>query len=90
MVKEVERGMLAFEASGVDGQISRVLLAGGSARVGGLEKILHNLIQKDTKTLSTLTLLRAGKKIEPKSLHSQAPQLALACGLAMWTQDGML
>ncbi len=29
MIKEVERGMLAFEASGVEGQISRVLLAGG-------------------------------------------------------------
>lgn len=90
MIKEIERGMLAFEASGVDGQISRVLLAGGSARVGGLEKILQNRIQMDIKTLSTLTLLRSGKKIEPRSLRSQAPQLALACGLAMWTQDGML
>ncbi len=90
MVKEIERGMLAFEASGVDGQIARVLLAGGSARVGGLTKILEKRIQKDIRTLDALSLLRAGKKIEPNSLHSQAPQLALASGLAMWTQDGML
>ncbi len=90
MVKEIERGMLAFDASGVDGKISRLLLAGGSARVGGLEKILQKRIRIDIKTLNTLTLLRTGKRIEPRSLHSQAPQLALACGLAMWTQDGIL
>jgi type IV pilus assembly protein PilM len=90
MVKEIERGMLAFEASGVDGQIARVLLAGGSARVGGLTNILEKRIQKDIKTLGALSLLRTGKKIESNSLNSQAPQLALACGLAMWNQDGVL
>jgi len=90
MLKEIERGMLAFEASGVDGQIVRVLLAGGSVRVGGLSKILENRIQVDIKTLNALSLLRAGKKIESSSLQSQAPQLALACGLAMWVQDGQL
>ena len=90
MVKEIERGMLAFEASGVEGRIARVLLAGGSARVGGLEKILKNRLQVEVKTLSALPLLRASKKIESDSLRSQAPQLALASGLAMWTQDGML
>lgn len=90
MIKEIERGMLAFEASGVEGQISRVLLAGGSARVGGLAKILQNRIQIDIKTLAALSLLRADKKIDAENLRSQAPQLALACGLALWTQDGML
>jgi len=90
MVKEIERGMLAFEASGVEGQISRVLVSGGSARVGGITKILEKRIQKEVKTMSVLSLLRAGKRIEPKSLRSQAPQLALACGLALWVQDGVL
>ncbi len=90
MVKEIERGMLAFEASGVNGQIDRILLAGGSARVGGLEKILEKRIKKDVKTLNTLSLLHAGKKISSESLRSQAPQMAIACGLAMWVPDGVL
>jgi type IV pilus assembly protein PilM len=90
MVKEVERGMLAFEASGVEGQISRVLLAGGSGRVGGLAKIIQKRIQVDVKTMDAITLLRAGRKINSDRIRSQSPQLALACGLAMWTQDGML
>lgn len=90
MIKEVERGMLAFEASGVDGQISRVLLAGGSGRVGGLVKILRKRIQVDVKTMDAITLLPAGRKINSDRIRSQSPQLALACGLAMWTQDGML
>jgi Tfp pilus assembly PilM family ATPase len=82
--------MLAFEASGVDGQISRVLLAGGSGRVGGLAKILRKRIQVDVKTMDAITLLPAGRKINSDRIRSQSPQLALACGLAMWTQDGML
>lgn len=90
MIKEIERGMLAFEASGVSGQIARVILAGGSARVGGLEQILEKRIKKDVKTLSALSLLRAGKKLSSQSLQSQAPQMAIACGLAMWVPDGVL
>lgn len=90
MVKEIERGMLAFEASGVDGKIARVILAGGSARVGGLEQILEKRIKKNVKTLSALSLLSAGKKISSQSLQSQAPQMAIACGLAMWVPDGVL
>ena len=90
MIKEVERGMLAFDASGVEGQISRVLLAGGSARVGGLANIIQKRIQVDVKVLDALSLLRAGRKVESGSIRSTSPQLALACGLAMWTQDGIL
>ena len=90
MVKEIERGMLAFEASGVDGKIARVILAGGSARVGGLEQILEKRIKKSVKTLSALSLLSAGKKLSNQNLQSQAPQMAIACGLAMWVPDGVL
>jgi type IV pilus assembly protein PilM len=90
MVKEIERGMLAFEASGVEGEIDRVLLAGGSARVGGLEHILEKRIKKEVKTLSTLSLLPASKKISSQRLQSQAPQMAIACGLAMWVPGGVL
>ena len=90
MVKELERGMLGFEASGVDGQIARVLLAGGSARVGGLANIVHGRIQVDVKSLDAIALMRKGRKINTDNLRSQAPQLALACGLAMWVQDGVL
>ena len=90
MIKEVERGMLAFDASGVEGQISRVLLAGGSARVGGLANIIQKRIQVDVKVLDALSLLRAGRKVESGGIRSTSPQLALACGLALWTQDGIL
>ena len=90
MIKEVERAMLGFDASGVEGQISRVLLAGGSARVGGIAGIIQKRIQVEVKVLDTLSLLRAGKKIDMGRLRSQSPQLALATGLGMWWQDGIL
>ncbi len=90
MIKEVERAMLGFDASGVEGQISRLLLAGGSARVGGIAGIIQKRIQVEVKVLDALSLLRAGKKIDPNRLRSQSPQLALATGLAMWWQDGIL
>ena len=87
MLKEIERGLLSFEASGVDGQISRILLAGGSSRVGGLDKIVHKRIRVDVRALDPLSLFKVGRKLDSEELRSQAPQLALACGLAMWEQD---
>ncbi len=87
MLKEIERGLLAFEASGVDGKIARLLLAGGSSRVGGLHKIVHKRIRVDVRALDPLSLFRVGRKLDNETLRSQAPQLALACGLAMWEQD---
>jgi type IV pilus assembly protein PilM len=90
MVKEIERSMLGFEASGVDGRISRVLLAGGSARVGGLSRIVENRIQLDVRVLDALSLLHIGKSLKANSVRSQSAQLALAGGLALWSQDGIL
>lgn len=87
MLKEIERGLLAFEASGVKGKIARVLLAGGSSRVGGIDKIVHKRIRVDVRALDPLSLMKVGRKLDGDTIRSQAPQLAMACGLALWTQD---
>ncbi len=87
MLKEIDRGMLAFDASGIDGQIARILMAGGSARVGGLEDIVHKRIRLDVRTLDPLSLLKAERKLDAAVFQSEAPQLAVACGLAMWSED---
>ncbi len=87
MLKEIDRGMMAFDASGIDGQIARILMAGGSARVGGLESIVHKRIRLDVKTMDPLSLMKAERKLDPLLFQSMAPQLAAACGLAMWTED---
>lgn len=86
MLKEIERGLLAFESSGIEGQVARVLLSGGSSRVGGLDKIVHKRVRVDVKTLDPLSLFRMGKHLDDDIVRSQAPQLAMACGLALWEQ----
>ena len=90
MVKEIERSMLGFETAGVDGQISRVLLAGGSARVGGLPRIVEKRIQRDVSVLDALSLLSIGKNLDANDVRSMAAQLALASGLALWSQNATL
>ncbi|MEE9447516.1 MAG: type IV pilus assembly protein PilM [Arenicellales bacterium] len=87
MLKEIDRGILSFESTGMDGQVARILLAGGSARVGGLAKILNKRVRLDVKLLDSTSYLKLHKSVDAKTLRSQAPQIALACGLAMWTQD---
>ena len=87
MLKEIDRGMMAFDASGIDGQIARILMAGGSSRVGGLESIVHKRIRLDVKTMDPLSLMKAERKLDPLVFQSMAPQLSAACGLAMWTED---
>lgn len=87
MLKEIDRGMMAFDASGIEGQIARILIAGGSARVGGLESIVHKRIRLDVRTMDPLSLMRADRKLDPLEYKSMAPQLATACGLAMWAEN---
>ncbi len=84
-LKEVERGMYAFESSGTPGQIARVLLVGGSVQVPNMESILAKKLHIDVKLMNPITDLRKSGRMDIKKINKLAPQLAHACGLAMWT-----
>lgn len=84
---EVERGMYAFESSGTDGEIARVLLAGGSVQVPNIESIIAKKLHIDVKLMNPLAKMKKSNSLDTKKANDLAPQLAHACGLAMWARS---
>lgn len=82
--KEMERGMYAFASSGTPGQIARILLSGGSFQVPGIESVIARKLRIDVKLINPMTALKKAGRLDRQKLNSLAPQLAHACGLAMW------
>lgn len=84
LIKEAEQGITAFNAINADEQICQLLLAGGSTRIGGLAKIMAKRLQIGVETLHGASLLKMSRRVDRTLLNSMAPQLAVACGAAMW------
>lgn len=85
LLREIERAILAFEASSVKGQISTILLAGGSARLAGLDSIIHESVRLDVRVLDPFSAPNVDVTLKDSDVWSLAPHLAQACGLAMWS-----
>ena len=83
-LKEIERVMYAFKSSGATGQIARVLLAGGCIQVPEIESIVAKKLRTDVRFMNPMTDLKKAGRLDIKKLNRLAPQLAHACGLAMW------
>jgi type IV pilus assembly protein PilM len=83
-LNEIERGMYAFESSGTRGQIARVLLVGGSVQIPDIENILSKKLRIDVKLMNPLASIKKPSRINANMLNEFGPQLAHACGLAMW------
>ncbi len=83
-LKEIERVMYAFKSSGATGQIAKVLLAGGCMQVPEIESILSKKLRTDVRFMNPMTDLKKAGRLDIKKLNRLAPQLAHACGLAMW------
>lgn len=85
ILRELERAILAFEASNTQGEITTILLAGGSARIADLDKTIHKRVRLDVKFLNPFSSPEVDVTTTDPDVWSLAPQLATACGLAMWS-----
>ena len=64
--------------------MSKLILSGGGAKVAGLVDFLTNDTGLSVELFNPFTNLKSNKrKIDPRYLHSIAPEMAIATGIAL-------
>ncbi len=87
LIGEISRSLDFFSATAAESQISRVLLAGGAARVSGLEAAFHERTSLRVETLNPLRGMLPTTRFEPEYLDEIAPALGVGVGLALRRVD---
>jgi type IV pilus assembly protein PilM len=64
-------------------KIDHILLAGGCARIVGLDDVVHSRVQTSTLIANPFAKMAVASDIKPSLLAQEAPALIVACGLAL-------
>ncbi len=87
VVQQVSRSLQFFFASGQFNDVDCILLAGGTASIPGLDKLIQQKIGTRTLIANPFADMALSNKVNPGVLASDAPALMIACGLAMRSFD---
>lgn len=80
---EISRALQLFLSSTVYGRVDRILLAGGTAAVSGLDRQVAKQTGCVTTVLNPFEGMRIGREVRQQRLDKEAPSYLTACGLAM-------
>jgi type IV pilus assembly protein PilM len=80
---EIQRALQFFFTSTQFSSIDHILLAGGSAVIGGLDEVVNTRTQVPTMVANPFGAMQASPRIQLKRLIVDAPSMIVACGLAM-------
>ncbi len=83
LIHEVLRSLQFFYSSSTYNSINELLVTGGCAHIGNIEKIIEKRIEIPTAILNPFAAARIGSKIDKDRFRKDIPSLALASGLAM-------
>jgi type IV pilus assembly protein PilM len=87
LVQQVSRSLQFFFASGQYNAVDHILLAGGTASVPGLERLIGQQLGTPTQVANPFSEMILGSKVNGAALASDAPALMIACGLALRSFD---
>lgn len=87
VVQQVSRSLQFFFASGQFNDVDFILLAGGTASIPDLDRLIQQKIGTTTLVANPFAEMALGSKVNAGSLASDAPALMIACGLAMRSFD---
>lgn len=83
LVQQVSRSLQFFFASGQYNRVDSILLAGGTASLGGLDRLIEQRLGTSTRVANPFADMTLGSKVNAGALASDAPALMIACGLAL-------
>nr|NYU03708.1 pilus assembly protein PilM [Pseudomonas sp. SbOxS1] len=83
LVQQVSRSLQFFFASGQYNAVDHILLAGGTASVPGLDRLIEQQLGTPTQVANPFCDMTLGSKVNAAALASDAPALMIACGLAL-------
>ena len=87
LVQQVSRSLQFFFASGQYNAVDHILLAGGTASVPGLDRLIEQQLGTPTQVANPFCDMTLGSKVNAAALASDAPALMIACGLALRSFD---
>ncbi|KRW61603.1 pilus assembly protein PilM [Pseudomonas sp. TTU2014-080ASC] len=87
VVQQVSRSLQFFFAAGQFNDVDYILLAGGSASIPDLDRLIQQKIGTQTLVANPFADMALSGKVNAAALASDAPALMIACGLAMRSFD---
>jgi len=87
LVSEIARSLDFFAATAADTRIQRVVLAGGSSRVSGLEAAFRERTGLEVEPLNPLQKMTPSSRFDAEYLAQVGPSLGVGVGLALRRVD---
>lgn len=87
IAQQVSRSMQFFYSSGVQQQLTKLFISGGTASVDGIAKVMEDEVGVPTEVANPFSKMRINNKLNQQRLEADAPLLTKACGLAMRSFD---
>lgn len=87
IAQQVSRSMQFFYSSGVQQQLSRLIIAGGAVSIEGIEPLMEAEVGIPTVVANPFAAMKISSKLNKQRLEAEAPLLTKACGLAMRSFD---
>ena len=87
VVQQVSRSLQFFFAAGQFHDVDYILLAGGTASIAGLDRLIQQKIGTQTLVANPFADMALCSKVNAGALASDAPSLMIACGLALRSFD---
>lgn len=87
VVQQVSRSLQFFFASGQLHEVDCILLAGGTASIPGLARLIEEKLGTATRVANPFADMTLNSRINAAALAADAPALMIACGLAMRSFD---
>lgn len=87
IVQQVSRSLQFFYSSSQFNDIDAIILAGGTASIGGLAGLVQDKLGSQTILANPFSKMAVSGKVDASNLTSRASALMIACGLAMRSFD---
>ncbi len=87
VVQQVSRSLQFFFAAGQFHDVDCILLAGGTASIPDLDRLIQQKIGTQTLVANPFADMALSNKVNAGALASDAPALMIACGLALRSFD---
>jgi len=87
MVQQVNRSLTFFNSNSPSTPVDRIILAGGSASIQGVDELIGDRLGTTTSIANPFANMSLSSRVNPQSLSSDAPALMIACGLALRSFD---
>ena len=87
VLQQVTRSLQFFFSSSQYDDVDYIVLAGGTASIGGLAEIIENKLGTPTIIANPFIDMSLASKVDADALANDAPAMMISCGLAMRSFD---